>query len=292
MTPIYMVMTLPRSKRNGPGDGSGSWGLRCVSDTVAAASRKVHTCFPKSPSDTCFTGHSWINAGKFAGIWGHGESIKHGENRWLDSKQWYQKMDLPRITRVHWDGEIMISFWVALGSGAQSPFSVPLTIASPKGKKYTRYLRFLNSHGGKNIQQQATGQKKYPLKMLTSKSFRKKTDAQSFVSPRKSPPKSWAPLALRASLLASVGLSSVSVAGPSGGCGAGACGVPGSGATGLAGSVPSRGIWASCFATVFGGVFWGSWGLGASFESKCTSKFREFLGNTLPKERIRSLTVI
>ena len=33
-------------------------------------------------------------------------------------------------------------------------------------------------------------------------------------------------------------------------------------------------------------------GYRASFESKCTSKFREFLGNTFPKKRIRSLTLI
>lgn len=81
-------------------------------------------------------------------------------------------------------------------------------------------------------------------------------------------------------MLASVGLSSVSVAGPSGGCGAGACGVPGSGATGLAGSVPSRGIWASFFGDSLGLDFLRGVAVGELHLNKNVLQNSGNLGNT------------
>lgn len=212
---------------------------------LPAASRKVDPMLSQSPSDTCFTATLESMQGSFAGIWGHGESIKHGEKRRLDPKQWYQKMDLPRITHVHWDGEIMISFW--FGLGIRSPVAL--------------FSRFQNM-GAETYNNRQQVKKGTPPKCWPPNLFEKKQMPKKCHFPQEKGHQSLGPpLALRASLLASVGLSSVSVAGPSGGCGAGACGVPGSGAIGLAGSVPSRGIWASCFRDSFWWGFWGELGV-------------------------------
>lgn len=158
----------------------------------------------------------------------------------------------------------------------------------------SKHLSFSQPWGQKHT---TTGNrsKKVPLKMLTSKSFPpQKKDAQKVSFPQKKGHQSLGPFGpsrlvacLRWPFLRFRGgskrwLRSRSLRRP-----------------GLWGHrtrrvrAVQRNLGTTVFATVFGGVFLrGVGGWGASFESKCTSKFREFLGNTFPKKRIRSLTLI